>query len=145
MKNMNNKGFTLVELVATILILGLIMGIGGYSITNLIQKNKQNSYELLINEIKEALNTYYQECRYANIPPTCSNSGEIKLGDLVEQGFLKGNSTIETGSDKDKFTLVNPNTGNNIYNCNIQWSYNDGKFNITDNSGGNCPTSSDYN
>ena len=55
MKNMNNKGFTLVELVATILILGLIMGIGGYSITNLIQKNKQNSYELLINEIKEAL------------------------------------------------------------------------------------------
>jgi prepilin-type N-terminal cleavage/methylation domain-containing protein len=141
---MNNKGFTLVELVATILILGLIMGIGGYTITKLINKNKQNSYNLLITEIKESLNTYYQECSYAAIQETCGDSGNIILGDLVVKGFLKGNSTIETGANKEKFTLVNPNTGDNIYNCNIEWKYNDGKFIITDKSGGKCPKTEDY-
>lgn len=144
MRNMNNKGFTLVELVATILILGLIMGIGGYTITNLINKNKQNSYNLLITEIKESLNAYYQECRYAANPPTCDNSGNITLGDLVKNGFLKGNKTLNPGTKDAKFTLVNPNTGDNIYNCNIEWKYNDGEFIITDKSGGKCPKTEDY-
>lgn len=141
---MNNKGFTLVELVATVLILGLIMGIGGLSITKLIQKNKENSYNLLITEIKESLNAYYQECRYANTPPSCGNNGSIKLGDLVDKGFLKGNSTIETGVNKGKFTLVNPNTGNNIYNCSIEWEYSGGKFNIEAIDVENCPKTEDY-
>ena len=142
MRNMNNKGFTLVELVATILILGLIMGVGGYTITGLIQNNKEKSYSLLITEIKESLNTYYQECRY--VDKVCGKTGNIILGDLVDKGFLKGNSTIETGVNKGKFTLVNPNTGDNIYNCSIDWEYNDGKFNITDKSGGKCPKTEDY-
>ena len=144
MRNMNNKGFTLVELVATVLILGLVMGIGGLSITKLIQNNKKKSYELLITEIKESLNAYYQECRYADSPPTCGNVGSVLLGDLVDEGFLKGNSTINTGANKGKFTLVNPNTGDNIYNCSIDWEYSNGGFIITDKSGDKCPKTEDY-
>lgn len=141
MKNINNKGFTLIELIATILLLALVMGIGVYSISKTIQKNKDSSYQLLIKEIKEAVNTYYQECKFIN--DNCNNT--ITLGYLVEQGFLKGNKTNETGANKDKYTLVNPNTGNNIYDCNIQWSYSAGEINITDRSGGNCPSTANYN
>ena len=56
--NMNNKGFTLVELIATILILALVMSIASYSIINVIRNAKQKNYDLLIDHIKEGAELY---------------------------------------------------------------------------------------
>jgi len=114
------------------------MGIGGYTITEIIKKNNENNYKLLISEIKESLNSYYQECRYMD--GECGNSGSIILGDLIKKGFLKGNKKL----DDDSYGLVNPNNDINIYNCSIEWEYIDGSFKITDKSGGNCPKTEDY-
>ena len=45
---MNNKGFTLIELIATIVVLAVVMGIGSYAITGLIQRGlKQYFYVAL--------------------------------------------------------------------------------------------------
>ena len=140
MKKLNRKGFTLVELIAVVVILSLIVGIGATAITEVIKNNKEKDYILLIKEIKSATESYYHECRYSDVPPTCDNNGIIKLGDLVTNGFLKGNSKLEDGSS----TLVNPNNEDNIYNCEIKWIYGNGKFNIEDLSGGVCPKTEDY-
>ena len=136
MKKLNNKGFTLIELIATVVILSIVMGIGAYSITGIIKKNKENDYKLLINEIKGALESYYQECRFVN--NDCIQT--IKLGDLVEKGFLKGNEKDDNGY----FSLINPNDGNNISDCSIEWTYSNRNFVIVDKTGGNCPSSEDY-
>lgn len=62
MSKTNNKGYTLVELIATIVILALVMGIGAYSITAIINSSKEKNYELLIKEIKNAVELVYQDC-----------------------------------------------------------------------------------
>lgn len=151
MNKLGNKGFTLVELIATIVVLALVMGIGSYSITAVIKKAREKDYDLLIENVKSAAETYYQECRYAssdavNCPAVTKYNGydsyQVTLGNLVEYGFLEGNSTIKDGSNKDKQTLVNPNDKVNISNCDIRFYYTDGKVvvqavDVT----GSCPTS----
>ena len=52
MRRLDSKGFTLIELIATLVVLTLVMGLGAYSITGIIKSSKEKDYELLIKEIK---------------------------------------------------------------------------------------------
>ena len=148
---MNRKGFTLVELLATLVVLAIVMSIGTYSIINIINNSKEKTYELLISHIKDSSEVYYQECKFsketiikmfngdkdaANI--FCDNN--ITIGELVEYGYLKGNST----DSNKKYTIVNPKDNNNISNCEIKISYNNGIYITATNPTGSCPTQSDY-
>ena len=80
MSKLNNKGFTLIELLATVILLSIVVGIAGYSITAVIEKSKEKDYQLLVKEIKNSVELYYQECRYVN--NNCDSS--ISLGFLVK-------------------------------------------------------------
>ena len=64
---MNRKGFTLIELIATIVLLGIIASISFVSINAVINKNKNNNCKTLINNIKTAANEYVSDNRYKNI------------------------------------------------------------------------------
>ena len=77
---MNNGGFTLVELLATIVLLALVIGIASYSINAIIKNSQEKNYQLLINNIYDATEVYYQECKYTNNTGiTCSE----EAGSLV--------------------------------------------------------------
>ena len=149
---MNQKGFTLVELLATIIILALMIGIGTYSITSIIRNSKQKNYENLIDSIKSGAETYYQECKYANNSGiTCSyDNGKYTttLGDMVTYGYLKGNDTIKTEQNNNingRYTIVNPNDNKSISNCAIEIAFTGGKIIVTDiTNSGSCPKTSDY-
>jgi len=144
MIKLDNKGFTLVELLATVILLSIIVVIAGISITTIIKNSKEKDYQLLVKEIKNAVELYYQECKFVN--NNCSN--EIKLGFLVDNGYLKGNSV----DIDDESILINPNTEVNISNCSIKYAYSNGKIIVESNGeistcsdGENCcPTSLDY-
>ena len=41
---MNKKGFTLVELLATLIVLALVMSLGTYSISSIIENSKENTH-----------------------------------------------------------------------------------------------------
>lgn len=144
MKRLNNKGFTLVELIAVMLLLSLVMGIGGYSVTRVINSSREKDYDLLIGNIKNAAEDYYIECKYGKASDSSlvcdetSGSYLITLGDLVDYGFLTGNKKDEN----DKYTLVNPINDKNIYNCNIKINYSNGDVLVIKNdTNGNCPLS----
>ena len=127
---MNNRGFTLVELLVSLVILTLVMSIAAYSIISTMNASKEELYNDLVENIKDSVEVYYQECYYAreNIAGTgivCSNI--ISLGELVNYGYLQGNST----DSHDKFVLVNPKTGALITSCQIRFSYNNGKITVT--------------
>lgn len=135
---MNNKGFTLVELLATIVILALVLSIGSFSIITIIKNAKEKNYNSLIDNIKDASELYYQECKYANNSGiACNSNGNITLGELVRYGYLKGNNQAEDNT----YTIVNPMNNNDISNCVIAVNYDNGKVNVTAvNTSGGCPT-----
>ena len=148
MKKINSKGFTLVELIATIVLLAIVMGIGAVSITAVINKSKEKDYQLLINEINNAVELYYQECRFNGEKTIdCPNKDdeefyEITLGNLVTNGFIKGNSK----DGENKFTLVNTKDDENIAECKIKYKYAGGKILIEAVlPTGSCPSTCDYN
>ena len=57
----NNKGFTLVELLATLSILSLVTVIVIYVAINVINGSKANSYQVTINNIEDSANGYVLE------------------------------------------------------------------------------------
>ena len=57
----NRKGYTLIELLAVILIIGLILGFSTYGIINAFNTSKNKSLTISINSIKEAAETYATE------------------------------------------------------------------------------------
>lgn len=131
MEKLNKKGFTLVELIATIVVLALVVSISAYAITNIINSAKEKNYDLLIKNIKDASETYYQECKYSDI--TCNDT--VTLQYLVDYGYLKGNGTKD-----NKMVIVNPKDNKNIGECSIAVKYEDGKLTIEDKTNNDsCP------
>lgn len=133
---MNNKGFTLVELLGTIVILAIIVGVSSYSIITVLSNAKKKNYELLIDEIKKASEAYYQECVYGN---KCLYTEDISLGYLVSNGYLSSN-------DKDD-NLINPITKENISSCTITVKYDESKGKVTvvpKSKDDKCPSEGDY-
>lgn len=136
MEKLNKKGFTLVELIATIVVLALVVSISAYAITNIINSAKEKNYELLIKNIKDASETYYQECKYSNNSGIICNYNEtlqeytVTLQELVNYGYLKGNGTKD-----NKMEIINPKDNKNIGACSIAVKNENGKLTIE----GSCP------
>ena len=59
----NNKGFSLVELLAAIVIMGILTGIGIVSVTYLINKTEKEYYKAQESEIIMAAKSYTQDNR----------------------------------------------------------------------------------
>ena len=142
----NNLGFTLVELIATIVILALVMGISTYSISAIINNAKEKNYQLLINNIKDAAETYYQECKfneYTNdIVNFCIFDDKdliTTLGELVMYGYLKSNDPDSSSSQR----IFNPKDDEDITNCQIKITNNNRNITveaIKQNETNSCPT-----
>lgn len=138
MEKLNKKGFTLVELIATIVVLALVVSISAYAITNIINSAKEKNYELLIKNIIDASETYYQECKYKysnNSGITCNDNETLQgytvtLQKLVNYGYLKGNGTKD-----NKMEIINPKDNKNIGACSIAVKNENGKLTIE----GSCP------
>ena len=61
---MNKKGFTLVELLAIIVILGVIVVIALPQIGGSSNSNKEREYEKIIKIIESAAKVYYSDNKY---------------------------------------------------------------------------------
>lgn len=93
--NMNNKGFTLIELIATIALLAVISSISYVSITKVLEQSKINQCETLVNNIKSAAKKYVSDNRYNDVFIKDENdnyrySVELSLSELVNNNYLDG-------------------------------------------------------
>lgn len=61
---MNNKGFTLIELIATIALLAVVVSISFVSINAVIKSNKKEQCENLKSSIEAATKEYISDNRY---------------------------------------------------------------------------------
>ena len=94
MKKKKKEGFTLVELLATIVIISIVFGIGYIVVQNTIDKSKIASNDIAIENIKRTANAYVKEpdqdiswkiiSQEKQISETC-----IEVQELVDSGYLK--------------------------------------------------------
>lgn len=115
----NKKGFTLVELLAIVVILAIIMVLAAPSMTKQIAKKDETDQTILDEKIHNAAKIYaakYYSEKIVDLP-TCTENCEIKftLNDLEQDGLI---------NLKDKCT---GKTNENIiisYGSSIEYNYN---------------------
>lgn len=142
MRKINNKGFTLVEVLAVIAIIAILGLIAVPGVLNSIQNSKKSSYNIMISDIKIAGETLFEEIEYNDTELyQYSDNGtkldtkvktekisvseenlsitEIKtnLQTLVSNGILKGTQKEE--NEKKIPILTNPSNDKNIGFCKI--------------------------
>ena len=107
---MNKKGFTLVELLAVIVILSLLALLTGTAITKMVKDSKEELSSTQMSLIKSAAETWGAE----NLDklPSAGECKFITLADLQSYGLIDSN-------------VIDPETSENIQNLNIKITTDD--------------------
>ena len=121
---MNRKGFTLVELLATIVILSVVMGIASYGVIGIIRTSRKNTEAVFVNRIADYIDEYLtlnsSSFKFSNVEycvdSSCSNKAYRVVSDSAVSNRIIGlNDLIASGIvDADK--MVNPVNKNNCLN-----------------------------
>ena len=104
----NKKGFTLVELLAVIVILAIIIGIGITASMTISNKSRDKMYETKIEMIEKAATLYVQD------KPSVlnENGGLVTVKKLLDKGYLK--------KDNEDGTVRNPVDNKSLNNCSLK-------------------------
>ena len=94
----NNKGFSLIEVLATIVIIGIVSTIGIVSVNRMIEQSRQHYYESQEQQMVLAAQSYVNDNRNI-LPKNVGGMIKIYLSTLREKNYLK-----EDIVDQDKRT-----------------------------------------
>ena len=104
MKKQN--GFTLVELLVTIALILMVLGIAIVSIIKISDIKKQESYRLVKDQIITAAEQYFSTNSYYFENLTVDNTIKVSLGRLVDDDYLNVTSNPITGKALNKCSYV---------------------------------------
>lgn len=140
---MNNKGFTLIELIITIALLAVISIISFVSINGVIEKNRIENCENLRKSIISAAKEYVSDNRYDSL--FVDSVGGMKVN-ITAQKLINNNNlsgkivnpfnneeinnaenvkiTIELNNDYTAKKVIIKNSSGNEYNCDVESWWN---------------------
>lgn len=121
------NGFTLVELIAIILILSIILTVSFTSLSKTIENSNNQEYQTLINNIEMATENYVNlPGIYREVDEKLKNGGsyEVNITDLISAGIIdempinpKSKKRMESGK-----IIVSKNSNNELmYKVEIEW------------------------
>ncbi len=124
----NKSGFTLIELVVVILILGILAGVAAPKLFDTSAKATDNSARTTLTIIRDSIELYAAE--NGGSPPTWSNEAAFHAALLP---YLRGNifPNCPVGAQKGANTVLN---GAATTGAGGAWRYNAGEFFINDGS-----------
>ena len=149
MKKLNNKGFTLIEVLAVIAIIAVLGLIAVPNVLSSISTSKESSYKVIVDNIKTASVTLFEEVENnGSIDGAIKSNNTISttLQVLVDNGFLSGTNK-DNGHGKK---IVNPKDNKDMGNCSITITkvVSDNykvTYEVTSNSSDAfCPTTDEY-
>ena len=147
MKKLSKKGFTLVELLAVIVVLAILVLLAMPRVTSMMEKARQNSFTVEANEIQKVAQTVYNDHLLSGTDDAKNGVACYTVDELIDGGYLdkdkgevvgavileipssgaptvhmylsKGKYYIKNLTTKAKATNVNTGT-NNLYSaCNV--------------------------
>ena len=105
---MNKKGFTLVELIAVMILLGVLGLIATVTISNELKENKESLYQTQLKNIEEAAKTWADQNVFS-LPTEDGGTVVITLGQLKQAGLIGNTINPKTGeafSDSLQITIT---------------------------------------
>lgn len=109
MKNRKKSlGFTLVELLAVIVILAIVTLIAVPNVNGLIKKNKEKMFCQKISSIESSAKNYAQDF-YESIAFNSNNEAGVRVSVLLEKGYIKADS-------KETKAVTDPRSGDSLLN-----------------------------
>ena len=84
----NNKGFSMVEILAVVVILGVLSTIGIVSVTRLIENSRKHYYEAQAEQLVLAAQSYANDNKNI-LPKTIGGTNTIYLDKLIEKNISK--------------------------------------------------------
>ena len=107
---LNKKGFTLVELLATIAIIGILSGIAIMAVTKYQQNARKELYSNYEKNLKSAATNYYTI--HTGDIPASSESVTLDLNKLMEENLIESLSDPMDNSKKCDAYVTFTNNGN---------------------------------
>ena len=110
MSKLNNKGFTLVEVLAVIVILGIIMAIMVPNVSTLLEKSKEDNYEHLKKSVVSAAKMYISDYKYEiSVVGSCpaSGSGTLKISKIADDNITESKIPISILIDEGNLKTDN--------------------------------------
>ena len=114
----NNKGFTLVELMAVIVVLAIIISIAVASAISISRKVKENMYETKVDMIISSAKIYGQD-HPGNVGNSEGECSLISIQTLIDEGYIK--------KDKDGY-VQNPIDNSSMNNLQVCIYKNNNRF-----------------
>ena len=128
---MNNKGFTLTEIIAVIVILGLLIAIGTPIYLSVSNNTKQRELTSKIEYLKAQTIKYAEE-------NSIDTSKTITAGSLVYDGYIVADKYVTEEGEEIPF-IINPADGNDNLACRvINIGVNDYDYSVTVTDESNC-------
>ena len=106
MKKINNKGFTLVEVLAVVAILGMLTTVTVIAYTKYISSTKVKSCDMLAKSASDAASNYYMT--------HATSTSSVSFDTLVEEKYLENaaNPYNKNGSCTGKVIITRDTSGN---------------------------------
>jgi prepilin-type N-terminal cleavage/methylation domain-containing protein len=125
------KGFTLIEIIGVIIILGLILAITVPNISGVINNSYMKAYEVDLYSIKKAALDYILS---ENINTTPGVQTRIELSDMINVGLISEILDPQTKEVCDGYATVSENSGNYTVNSYLKCgsNYQSDNYNKTD-------------
>ncbi len=122
---MKKNGFTLVELLAAIVILGILMTIATTAFSNMLGNATDSGYKDFESSIKNAAINYFVD-HTSNLPKVGSEVA-ISAKTLIRDGYLVSMKDPQTGGkaltcDQNSYIVIKQATSVNGYNLNLTYS-----------------------
>ena len=126
---MNNKGFTLVEMLSVVVILGIVMGIATNGVLSYIETSKKKSEKIFVDKIENAVKSYislngsgisnkiggisssFTKCkRVTSDGSSCNNNDKVDSTAYELVGFKLSKITNRSGGSNivQEDNMVNP-------------------------------------
>ena len=93
---LNKKGFTLVEILAAIVILGILMGLAIVAVSSILSNSKEGFYDNLEDQLILAAKSYYGDHRTL-LPQNIGQERQVTVETLIKNNYLKRGSVVDYG------------------------------------------------